>query len=81
MADRVDMKSAVVDKRGRITLPREVRQRLGLAAGDQVKFVVEGDQIVFRPVTNVFEKWIGVSGKFLGGKKGIAAWIRDMREE
>jgi AbrB family looped-hinge helix DNA binding protein len=46
MADRVDMQSGVMDKRGRITVPQEVRQRLGLAAGDQVEFVVEGDRII-----------------------------------
>jgi AbrB family looped-hinge helix DNA binding protein len=81
MADREDMKSAVMDKRGRITVPREIRQELGLAAGDQVEFVVDGDKIIFRAVTNVFAKWIGVAGKFPGGEKGILEWIRDMREE
>ncbi len=81
MADRVHMKSGVMDKRGRITVPWEVRQRLGLAAGDQVEFVVEGDRIIFRAVNNEFAKWIGVVGKFPGGEKGILAWIRDMRDE
>jgi AbrB family looped-hinge helix DNA binding protein len=81
MADRVEMKSGVMDKRGRITVPREVRQLLGLAAGDQVEFVVEGDRIIFRAATNPFSKWIGVCGKFPGGEKGIAKWIRDMRDE
>jgi AbrB family looped-hinge helix DNA binding protein len=47
MADREDMKSAVMDKRGRITVPREIRQELGLAAGDQVEFVVDGDRSSF----------------------------------
>jgi len=45
MADRADIKSAVIDKR--ITLPLEIRQRLGLAAGGQVEFVIEDDRIVF----------------------------------
>ncbi len=75
------MESVVVDKRGRVTVPREVRQRLGLSGGDQVEFVVEGDQIFLRAVTNVFAKYIGATAKFPEGEKGIAAWIRDMREE
>lgn len=81
MADRVKMKSGVMDKRGRITVPREVRQRLGLAAGDQVEFVFEGDRIIVQAVTNVFAKWRGVLGKFPGGEKGTTKWIRDMRDE
>ena len=81
MADGVDMKSGVIDKRGRITVPREVRQRLGLAAGDQVEFVVESDRIIVQAVTNVFGKSKGVLGKFPGGEEGIRAWIRDMRDE
>jgi antitoxin PrlF len=76
--------SSVIDSRGRVTVPREVRQRLGLSAGDQVKFVVEDKRIFLqpsRPATNVFEKYIGVLGKFPGGKKQINAWIRSMRDE
>ncbi len=70
----------VIDKRGRITLPQDVRKRLGLGPGDQIEFVVEDDRIILRAVTDVFTKWIGILGKFPGGEEGIKAWIRDMRE-
>jgi AbrB family looped-hinge helix DNA binding protein len=81
MADRGNMKFGVMDKTGRITVPREVRQRLGLTAGDHVEFVVDGDRIVFRAETDVFAKYRGVLGKFPGGEKGILEWVRDMRDE
>jgi AbrB family looped-hinge helix DNA binding protein len=64
--------SSAIDKRGRITVPREVRLRLGLSAGDRVEFVVEDDRIVLRPVrpvTRVFEKQAGILGKFPSGRK------------
>jgi AbrB family looped-hinge helix DNA binding protein len=48
--------SSAIDKRGRITIPKEVRVRLGLTAGDRVEFVIEGEQVIFRRATDVFEK-------------------------
>jgi AbrB family looped-hinge helix DNA binding protein len=53
-------------------MPREIRQRLGLSAGDRVEFVVEGDDVVLqraRPATDVSEKHKGGLGKFRGGRK------------
>jgi AbrB family looped-hinge helix DNA binding protein len=73
--------SSAIDKRGRITVPREIRVRLGLATGYRVEFVIEGERVVVRPVTDVFEKYRGVIGKFPGGKKAINAWVRSMRDE
>jgi AbrB family looped-hinge helix DNA binding protein len=72
MSQVVTNYSSAIDKRGRITVPREVRLRLGLSAGDRVEFVVEDERIIFRParpVARVFEKYAGILGKFPGGKK------------
>ncbi len=74
------MLSSPMDKRGRITVPRKVREGLGLAAGDRIDFVVERHDIVLRVVPN-FQRWIGVVDKFPGGEKGIIARLRDMRDE
>jgi AbrB family looped-hinge helix DNA binding protein len=66
--DQVPMRSSrIIDKRGRITLPRWVLDRLGLSAGDRIEFIVESEQIILRPVrstTNVFEKYRGVLDPF-----------------
>ncbi len=64
--------SSAIDKRGRITVPREVRLRLGLSAGDRVEFVIEDERIILRParpVTRLFEKHAGILGKSPEGKK------------
>lgn len=45
------MDVATISSNGQITLPVDVRRRLGVAAGDQVVFVdnEEGDIVVVRP--------------------------------
>jgi AbrB family looped-hinge helix DNA binding protein len=64
--------SSILDSRGRVTVPREVRHSLGLKTGDRVEFVVDREQIVLRisrSATGVREKYNGEFGTFLGGKK------------
>ncbi len=39
-----------MDKRGRITLSKDLREELGLAEGDRVEWIVRGDGIQMLPV-------------------------------
>ena len=76
--------SSVVSTKGQVTIPQEVRVRLGLRVGDRVEFVVEDKQTIIRPARgegDPFEKYRGALGTFPGGRKEIEAWIRDLREE
>ena len=73
---------AKVTSKGQITIPLEVRNRLGIRQGDQVEFDTAKPEIVIRPVRTVdnpFRKWRGAVGGFPGGKTEINAWIREMR--
>jgi antitoxin PrlF len=73
-----------MSSKGQLTVPQEIRKRLGLQTGDRVEFVVEEDRTVIRPARpegNPFEKYIGVLGPFPGGEEGIKAWIDDMRSD
>jgi antitoxin PrlF len=77
-------KSSTISSKGQITVPQEIRKRLGLEVGDRVEFVVEGDRTLIRPArseVNLFEKYIGILGPFPGGEEGIKAWIDDMRSD
>jgi AbrB family looped-hinge helix DNA binding protein len=73
---------STLTSKGQVTLPVEVRKRLGLRQGDQIEFDISHGETVIRPVrrTNPFEKWRGAAaGAFPGGLKEINDWIRDMR--
>lgn len=41
--------TAKVTSKGQVTLPKRVRDALGVSKGDAIDFVAEGDRIVVRP--------------------------------
>lgn len=58
---------ATLTSKGQITIPQEVRQRLGLKQGDQVVFVTENGMMVMKPVrgdANPFKWYAGALGGF-----------------
>lgn len=40
-----------IGRRGQITLPREVRRRIKVEEGDQIAFIIEGEQVIIKPIT------------------------------
>lgn len=44
---------AVVREKGRITLPRALRKRLGLLQGDRLRFEIERGKVVLKPPREV----------------------------
>jgi antitoxin PrlF len=74
---------SIIRSNGRITVPLEIRRRLGLKEGDRVEFVVQGDWTVIRPARpkkNPFEKYVGAILAF-HSKAEINAWVRSLRDE
>jgi len=69
-----------VTSRGRITLPKEVREQLGLRPGDEVEFVERegGLQIRKRVPRYALDKWVGYL-KHLEGQD-VDELIREMRD-
>lgn len=45
------MTTARMGRRGQITLPRDVRERLGLSEGQRIAFVIKGDDVTLQPLT------------------------------
>ena len=73
-----------ISSKGQVTVPQEIRVRLGLQPGDRVEFVTEGQNTLIRPsrpAENPFEKYAGILGTFPGGKDEINAWLRDLRDD
>ncbi len=76
--------SSSISSKGQVTVPQEIRNRLGLTAGDRVEFVIEGERTVIRPsrrASNPFDKYKGALGTFPGGVREINAWLDDVRDE
>ncbi len=46
------MLSTRVGRRGQITIPREVRRLINVQEGDQIAFVIDGGQVVLKPITH-----------------------------
>jgi AbrB family looped-hinge helix DNA binding protein len=40
-----------VGRRGQITLPRLVRRQTGIKEGDRIALILQGDQVIIRPLT------------------------------
>jgi antitoxin PrlF len=75
---------ATVTSKGQVTVPIEVRKRLGLKVGDRLAFVVQGGETVLRldrGQKNPFAAYAGALGTFPGGKKAAKAWLSDLRDE
>lgn len=75
--------TSTISSKGQITVPSEVRRRLGVKAGDRVEFVFEAGQTVLRPTRsekNPFAPFIGSLPAF-NNRKEIHAWIRNLRDD
>jgi antitoxin PrlF len=75
--------SSTISSKGQITVPLEIRRRLGLKEGDRVEFVVEGERTIIRPAhlaKNPFEKYAGAFPAF-HSEGEIDAWVSSLRDE
>lgn len=74
---------ATVTSKGQITIPQEIRQRLGLNQGDQVSFELEEGKAILKPYrseANPFEAYEGVLGSF-SSKEELEIWFDDLRND
>jgi len=75
--------SSTISSKGQITVPIEVRHRLGLKQGDRVEFIFEDGRTVLRPsrpATNPFTAYLGALPAF-SSLEEINAWVRDLRDD
>lgn len=50
---------SAVTRKGQVTIPREVRERLGLATPDSVTFVLDDEGVRLQPTTRTLEGLYG----------------------
>jgi antitoxin PrlF len=46
------MLSTKVGRRGQIVLPKEVRRKIKVEEGDQIAFVIDGEQVIIKPIAH-----------------------------
>ena len=49
------MANILLEKQGRILIPKPIRDRLKLRSGEKISIVVEGNKIVLRPYKDIKE--------------------------
>jgi AbrB family looped-hinge helix DNA binding protein len=49
--------------RGQITIPAEIRERLHLAAGNKMEFLLKGEQIIMLPINKSIRSLKGILPK------------------
>jgi len=63
---------ARVDRKGRLVIPKKVREELGIKEGGYVELRKEGEKIVLKPVKSVADKYFGVFN--------VEKWPEDLDE-
>jgi antitoxin PrlF len=74
--------SSVLTSKGQLTVPQEIRKRLGLREGDRVEFILGNGVAILRPARgqkNPFAPYAGALGTFTDGIGEIKSWIRELR--
>ncbi|MBU9723285.1 MULTISPECIES: AbrB/MazE/SpoVT family DNA-binding domain-containing protein [Bacillaceae] len=46
----MELVSGKMTSKGQITIPKELREKLGLSEGDQLNFFIENDEVRIKPV-------------------------------
>jgi len=62
--------TARLSSRGQMVIPKEIRQALGLEAGDTVFFVLEGDSVRIFPQPKSYARYTRGLGKEMWAKLG-----------
>ena len=84
--------NAKVMSKGQITLPKEIREQLGIGTGDRVTLICEGDQVVMMNAAVYAMKMLqgGMQGEgrllhtlfsAIETEEDIDALVREVREE
>ena len=75
-------KKATITSKGQITVPREVRQVLGVRSGDKLLFESDDKGVRVRPVRSesAFSKYRGIGNPGIPtGRANLRKWLRAMR--
>ncbi len=74
---------AKITSKGQITIPQEIRKRLGLKQGDQISFEYHDGKIFVKPYRSEENPFLAYQGRHKGFEtlEDINNWIAEMRDE
>ena len=75
-------KQARITSKGQITVPRDIRRRLGVRPGDRLLFESDSTGVRIRPLRakSPFEKYRGIGNPGIpSGRKAVRRWVRELR--
>jgi antitoxin PrlF len=75
---------STMTSKGQVTVPVEIRRRLGLRQGDRVEFSEKGSDTVIRRAPdskNPFERYKGALKGVKGDLRAINRWLASLRDE
>jgi len=81
------VETAKVLPKGQITIPKDIRQVLGVETGDRVMLVAEGDRIVMMNPATYAVQWLAeqmvgdAERAGFGNEDDVADYITQMRRE
>ena len=67
--------NATLTSKGQITIPKRVREKLGVTTGDQISFVIIGDEI------RITKSFLDILKEMQEGFKGLAEELGVKNEE
>lgn len=72
--------NAIISEKGQVTIPKELRDQLGLSPGTVLAFRSEGGTLIAQKSlpNDPFDKWWG-KGKLPAGVKNIDDYLRSTR--
>ena len=73
--------TAIVSEKGQVTIPKAVRDKLGLAPGTVLEFEATNGKIIGTKMTkdNVFRQWRGRGKGVVKKMGGVDAYLRTAR--
>ena len=75
-------RQAKLTSKGQITVPRDIRHKLGVRVGDRLQFEDIGNGVRVTAVRkeSPFAKYMGIGNPAIGkGRKAIRKWLRELR--
>jgi AbrB family looped-hinge helix DNA binding protein len=76
------MEAYKITSKGQVTIPKEVREFLGISKGDRVMFIQKGEDIIIRKtIPDVLDKLLSITSQAELSEEEIMKEIREVREE